>query len=189
MSSPQPNINLALNTITTVPTGQLPADQISWIEFINHSPFLCQLVLQGFVLFIPAWYYYPVQMQNENGSPYSNYSFPITIHPIQQTIPGSGFTATFSTIVYGKGEAPPLRIPQTLGGGPVDLTIATTVVNTGQPSGNSFLSATPAGDSGGPAVNIQNNGRKRWGIQQIAEYFSSPVAAMLPRKYRRHRSQ
>lgn len=152
-----PDLTLALNVPSTI---IIPSNlgTITWIELHNESPFACLTNLGGIQVRLPAWYFYPVQMQG------TGHTGPFTVTPYLQTIPGSGFTTTLHVKVYLLGETPPNTVPQPLGGSPINLAIASSVVNTNNPPATPIIFAEPVGDtSTNGAVNINNQGQATFG--------------------------
>lgn len=148
---------LTLNQLVNISLANFPQAYISWMTFTNHSPYALQLNQGGNLYQIPAWYYYPVQIQG--AAPQQ-----ISVLPYLQTIPGSGFTAVLSTNYYLQGEDPPSTVPMPLGGGPVDLTIASSIVNTNSPPATTLVFGEPVGDtSANGATNLNNQGQMTLG--------------------------
>lgn len=152
MSATLADQTLTLNKSTTIPMDQYPLAYVDWIVLINASPFALQATFGGSALHVPAWYYYPVNIQGKTTQT-------PTVLPYLQTIPGVGFTKTLSAILYMQNEQPDVLLPQPLGGGPVDLTIASSINQTGQPAGNSVIFAEPVNDTSVTgAVSLDNQG-------------------------------
>lgn len=153
MSATLADQTLTLNTLTTIPLDQFPLAYVDWIVLVNASPFALIATFGGSNFHVPAWYYYPVNVQGQ--APQTP-----TVLPYLQTIPGVGFTKTLSTLLYMQNEQPDILLPQPLGGGPVDLTVASSVNQTGQPAGNSVIFAEPVNDTSVTgAVNLNNQGQ------------------------------
>lgn len=157
MPYPLTDISLSLNTQALPNVQGLNLGGVDWIVFYNASPYAIKTSVGGAIHIIPAWYYYPIPTGGQALTQ-------ITALPYLQTIPGAGFTATLSTVLYLIGETPPSTFAQTLGGGPVDLTQATSVVNTNNPPATPFIFAEPVGDTNANgAVNINNQGQATFG--------------------------
>lgn len=168
MSASLADVTLTLNTPVQVPIQDYPQEWIHWVVLINASPFACHASFGGYVFTLPAWYYYPVQVRDDKGNPIPGVSTPFTITPYLQTIPGVGFTSTLHSSIYGQGEMPPSTIAAPLGGGPINLAIASSIQNTGSPTGTNIVFALPFGDPNtiGGATNINNSGFATFGDNQ-----------------------
>ena len=155
---------LTLNTKVQLSTEGYSLQDIDWIELTNHSPFACHVSTGGGILLMPAWYTYPIPLKDSRGSILPGLALPFSVTPFLQTIPGTGFTQTLHTVLYIKGETPNNTLPTPLGGGPIDLTIASEVISNDQPSGNTIVFGAPNGDgSASGATNIKNNGQETLG--------------------------
>lgn len=148
---------LTLNTPATISLSNYPANNVGWVVFLNHSPFALHATVGQFAVNVPAWYFYPIKIDGKlTGG--------ISVTPYLQTIPGSSFTKTLSTILYDLYEKPDSLQPNALGGGPNDLTTATNISQTGQAGGNNVVFAEPVGDNSViGAVNINNLGQMTLG--------------------------
>lgn len=150
---------LALNTKVTVSTEGYSFADLDWIEFTNSSPFSCKIATGGNTLLLPAWYVYPIPLHDERGNVLPGLALPFTVTPYLQTIPGSGSVNTLHTVLYVRGETPKSTLPAPLGGGPIDLTIASQIISTNQAAGTNIVFAEPIGDtSPGGATAITNSG-------------------------------
>lgn len=159
MSIVEPAQNLTLNTVVTLQFSNLPLSVIDWIVLSNNSPFILQVTSGSNVLHVPAWYYYPIPLVDGQGNSLRSFTTPFQVTPIQQTIPGTSFTAQLYTTIYQHGEVPPSIVPTPLGGGPIDLTIASSIVNTNQPPAQNIVFAEPSGDTNPSGVtSITNSG-------------------------------
>lgn len=153
---------LTLNQKATVSTEGYALDVLDWIELQNASPYACKVQVGNTQYLMPAWYDFPIQCASYNSqgarSILPGLGLPFAVTPYLQTIPGAGFTQTLHTVVYTKGEQPPSLTPQPLGGSPVNLSIATSVVNTGDPAGTVEVFLIPHGDANpAGATRIYNN--------------------------------
>lgn len=153
---------LTLNTKFKIDNQGYNLDNTDWIELQNASPFACKVQVGSSQILVPAWYDYPIPcaLYNNVGTRriLPGLSFPFFVTPYLQTIPGSGFTQTLHTILYLNGESPSSTTPQPLGGSPVDLSVATSVVNTNDPSGTVEVFLIPHGDANpAGATRILNN--------------------------------
>lgn len=157
-------IALTLSTQLTLPLPGVTMTQIDWIVFSNNSPFVLQVVCGGILFHVPAWYFYPLPLitTGNRGEKVRLFTVgnEVDITPIQQTIPGSAFTAQLFYTIYLNNETPPQTVPSPLGGGPVDLTVASQIISTNQPAGNVIVFGEPTGDTNptGP-TNLNNQGQ------------------------------
>jgi hypothetical protein len=159
MSANLADTTLTLNTPAAIPTGDFPFAYIDWLVLINASPFACHVTLGGYSFLLPAWYYYPVQIHDEQGKLITGISAPFVVTPYLQTIPGVNFTSILHSLIYMQGETPPNTTATPLGGGPVDLTVASSIVNINSANGTPVIFAKPSGDNlAQGAVNLKNDG-------------------------------
>jgi hypothetical protein len=165
------SINLTQVSITGAPfnldTQYIPLKSIGWIEFLNESAYTLQVQIGGLNITIPAWYDYPLQIQQKSGNiwlPVSAAALPVTVNPTllapQLTAPSQMLLST----LYLTGETPAIVTPQplvrqtyipnkvtTVGG------TATQLQNDGNGAGASTIETTVSGD-GASAVTLDNAG-------------------------------
>ncbi|SRR5579871_1119493 len=164
MSVPEPAVALTLNTQFTLPMPNILLDQVDWIVFSNNSPYVLEVICGGILYHIPAWYFYPMPLVTPAKNRLYTQGNIVQVTPIQQTIPGSSFTAQLFYTIYLNNETPPQTVPSPLGGGPIDLTVASSVVNTNNPPNTTIVFGQPVGDSNVTgATNIENNGLATFG--------------------------
>lgn len=170
MSIPEQPQALTLNTLFQLPLPNLLLEQIDWIVFSNNSPYVLEVVCGGLLFHVPAWYYYPFSFIDPGSKRrLGTTGTQVTVQPIQQTIPGSSFTSQLFYTIFLNNETPPLTIPTPLGGGPVDLTVASSIQNTNDPPGNTEVFLKPNGDNSTTGtVNIKNTGIVRLGDNSYA---------------------
>lgn len=161
MSASLPDTTLTLNTTSSVPIGDYPIEYIDWIVLVNASPFASRGQVGGYQVLIPAWYQFPIPLRDAAGNPLPGIGTPVQITPYLQTIPATKFTSVLHTMIYMRGEQPPQVAPAPLGGGPQDLTVASSIVNTGNPQGTQVVYAQTASDAGTNATSLQifNDGK------------------------------
>jgi len=106
-------ITIAAATNYTIPIISIVPADVSWVCVTNNSPFLLNTYVGIDSFIIPAWYYWPIQLDQPSGK-----VLPIKFSTLAglglSTPPFSWYTAT----IYGYGEKPPagLNIPQSIQG-------------------------------------------------------------------------
>lgn len=163
------NIDLAtVSGSTTIDTQGIQLSQCGWIEFLNESPYTVELAMGGINVPIPAWYSYPIQLQEKRNGFWqllTSVSFPATVTPL---LIANNLTKNISTLLlttlYLTGETPANTAPQPLARQTfVPNTVnnvsgtASSVQNDGNTAGTSVVEATVSGDVAS-AVSIFNNG-------------------------------
>lgn len=164
---------MAINTLN------MQLAQCGWIEFLNESPYTVELALGGLNIPIPAWYDYPIQLQQKSGgywTPIGGINFPPMITPV---LLANNLTSNVSTklltTLYLTGETPAVTTPQPL----VRQTYipntvnnvsgtASAIQNDGNASGTSVVEATPSGASSS-SVSLLNQGVLQLGQNVSAE--------------------
>lgn len=159
MSIQENPVSLTLNTAFNLPLPGITLTQVDWVVLSNNSPFVLNVICGGILFHVPAWYFYPFPLITTDGKNNRLFSAGNTINitPIQQTIPGSSFTAQLFYTIYLNNETPPQTVPSPLGGGPVDLTIASQIINTTLAPNQDIVFAEPVGDSNPSGVTVINN--------------------------------
>lgn len=163
------NINLAtVSGSTEIDTQNIQLSQCGWIEFLNESPYTVELAMGGINVPIPAWYSYPVQLQEKRNGFWqllSSVSFPATVTPL---LIASNLTQNISTLLlttlYLTGETPSNTTPQPLARQTFVPNVVNNVSGTAtnvqddlRLAGSSTVEATVSGDAAS-SVTLTNNG-------------------------------
>jgi hypothetical protein len=139
--------------------NQLDQQQnVSWVEFINESPYTLKVTFCQTDYVVPAWYGYPIQVVTDATM------FPIKISPSLYTSAQNSPSMSLIVVFFTVNDPPP---PQRV---PYALVRMTNVGNQVQPTGNAntlqndnnvigtqIIEATPSG-SPSSTVFVDNNG-------------------------------
>lgn len=151
MSTRLANINVAnLTGQTIIDTLGVALAQCGWIEFLNESPYTIELQMGGVNVPIPAWYDYPIQLQEKLGGvwqPIGAPAFPPQITPTLLASTNSNLSTTLLTTLYLTGETPPVTTPQPL----VRQTYVPNTVNT---VGTQAETLVNTGNPGSPPLDV-----------------------------------
>ncbi len=153
---------VTLNTLITVDTEGVAIDYLDWIVLVNASPFSMNATIGSLNFHIPAWYYYPIALRDAGTHKLiPGVQLPLKCLPTAQTIPGTVAVSTLHTTLFQTGEVPTVTFPQPLGGSPINLSIATSLVSLGLPAGTIIVAGQPASDNGTNAfpLTITNDGK------------------------------
>lgn len=173
MSIQLPDITLVAGTpvTLTLPSG-VPLARISWIEFINESPFSVSINCGGINQPIPSWDDYPLEINRKiNGvwTPVSNATEPVNLTPVLLSNNlVTNISTTLQVVVYSLGEMPPITTPRSLfRQGYIPNTVNTVggIASQVQNDGNALLNVVEATISGdvNSDVEIRNNGTQTLG--------------------------
>lgn len=167
MSINLPQINVATSGRFNLNLQNTTFDSISWIEFLNESPFTLQLSCGGININIPAWYDYPIQVHRYKNNVWlavGGAQDPVAINPMLIPILASNQSNVLLVTLYLQGETPAIQTPQPLfRQGWVPNTVnnvggtATSVQNDGNTGGTVFIEATPFGGVSSD-ISIDNSG-------------------------------
>lgn len=162
MSVIAPDQAVVANGSFQINTEGYQSDVLAWIVLTNASAFELQASVGSQVIQVPAWYYYPVNLRDSNGNPLPGLALPMKITVGSQSIPGTAGIAVLHTALYLTNEPPPANTqPGPLAGSPINLSIATQVVNNGNPPATSIVFGAPLSDTG--ATQINNDGTATFG--------------------------
>ncbi len=106
-------ISIASNITYKVPVVSTVPSAVSWVCLTNKSPFLLSVYVGMHSFYVPAWYYWPIQIDPLNGV-----TLPISFLTIGDAGLASPPSSWYSATVYEYGEKPPpgLDIPQSIPG-------------------------------------------------------------------------
>jgi len=159
MSVLEADQTIVANGVLTVETGGITIQYLDWIELVNASAFALSASIGSFNFHIPAWYSYPFNLRDGNHKLQPGVVLPMKLTVGAQTIPGPAAVSTLHTTLYQNGETPANTQPGPLGGSPINLSIATSIVSTGYPAATSIVFGRPTADLAIlGATNIYNNG-------------------------------
>lgn len=168
MSITLPDINLSASKFT-LDTLNIQINGCAWLEFLNESPYTLIVSASGINIQIPAWYDYPLQVQEKTNNiwqPISGAQFPVTITAQLLTDQTSFPSTILKTTLYQPGETPANTTPTPLVREVnANVTNAVSVTNTGYAAGTIFVSGTPVGDTVASTI-IENNGVAQFGSNQ-----------------------
>src|SRR5258708_18990479 len=95
-------ITIATNSTYIVPVISTIPSAVSWVCLMNKSPFLLAVTVGLHSFYIPAWYYWPIQID-----PLSGVTLPIRLTTITDSGLSTPPSSWYSGTVYEYGEKPP----------------------------------------------------------------------------------
>ncbi len=159
MSIQAPDLTVSASAVLTPNVEGYNTDALNWVDLVNASAFPMTAQFGNLIFPIPAWYSYPVSLRDGTGKLLPGIQLPKLTVAAAQSIPGTANIATLHTTLYLVGETPANTQPGPLGGSPINLAIATSLTNTGNPATTPILFAEPVGDSSaGGSVSLTNSG-------------------------------
>lgn len=157
LSIPDINLSLVSAPISIVPPSDLQLVQLSYIRFLNESPYVIQFVGGGQNFPIPAWSDYPVKVT-------PSLALPISLTQQLISTPVPNMSTILKVSFYTKGDAPPNLQPISLVRQvqvPNDLNIvsgtATNIQDDLRIAGSQTVEATVSGDLNGTDVSLSND--------------------------------
>lgn len=112
------DVNLSsINGSFDIDTKGQPFQNVGWLELVNESPYTLYVQAGGTNLKIPAWYDYPIQLQdNSTGiwQPVRAADFPVTVTPKLLNASINNLSTMLLPVLYLTGETPPITTPQPL---------------------------------------------------------------------------
>lgn len=155
-------------------TQQDQQQNVSWVEFINESPYTLQVTFCQTDYVVPAWYGYPIKVVTDATM------FPISINPSLYTSAQNSPSMSLIVVFFTVNDPPP---PQQA---PYALVRMTNVGNQVQPTGNAntlqndnnvigtqIIEATPSG-APSSTVFVDNNGNF-----YIKQYIAGVLTTIL----------